>query len=288
MLQPTPEQLATLTPTERACFRFGDWFNRRLKFLSCWWIDTTMRFVLWFTAGNRLRIHGTEHLESLDDPGLSAIFVANHRSFFDFYVVAYAYVTRTRFTRRSYYPVRSTFFYEGPVGVAVNMVTTGMAMYPPIFREREKAGFNRFAMERLNEELRVAPTIVGIHPEGRRNQDPDPYALLKPQKGVGRIALACPGIRVVPMYVKGMSSDLLRETWKNWFAPDDHPIDLALGPDVRVSDLYARAEDTDAWTAVAERCMVAIGALAEGQRERDLAEQRAGQEMPMQEALAGK
>jgi len=269
MLEPTPEQLELLTPTERAAYRFSDFFNRRLKALSELWIDTTMRAVLWFTAGNRLRIHGREHLESLDDPTLSAIMVANHRSFFDFFVVAYACVRHTRFTRRAFFPVRSTFFYEGPTGIAVNMATTGMAMFPPIFREQEKGGFNRYAIERIAHELRSSPTFLGIHPEGRRNKDPDPYSLLKPQSGVGRIALACKDVRVVPMYVKGMSSDLIVETWRNWAKPQDHPIDLVFGEDVEVSDLYDRADDRLAWKEVAARCMAAVADLADDQRRRD-------------------
>jgi 1-acyl-sn-glycerol-3-phosphate acyltransferase len=269
MLEPTTEQLALLTPTERAAYRFSDFFNQRLKFLSRWWIETTMRAVLWFTAGNRLRIHGREHLETLDDPSISAIMVANHRSFFDFFVVAYALVGNTRFTRRAFFPVRSTFFYEGPTGIAINMATTGMAMFPPIFRERQKGAFNQYAIDRIAAELRAHPTFVGIHPEGRRNKDPDQYALLKPQSGVGRIALACDGVRVVPMFIKGMSSDLVVETWRNWAKPKQHPIHLVFGGDVTVDDLYHRAGDREAWQEVSRRCMDAVSTLAEDQRRRD-------------------
>lgn len=269
MVEPTPDQLDSLTPTERAAYRFSDFFNRHLKFLSRWWIETTMRGVLWFTAGNRLRVHGTENLATLDDPRLSAIMVANHRSFFDFFVVAYALVRATRFTRRAFFPVRSTFFYEGPTGIAINMATTGMAMFPPIFREREKGRFNQYAIDRIAAELRTHPTFVGIHPEGRRNKDPDPYALLGPQSGVGRIALACQGVRVVPMFIKGMSSDLVVETWRNWAKPDQHPIELVFGEDVVVDDLYGRADDREAWQEVAARCMDAVASLAEDQRRRD-------------------
>lgn len=287
-LDPTPEQLALLTPAERRCYRFADAFNRRFKALSSWWIGSAMCGVLWFTAGNRLRIHGDAHLASLDDPNLSVIFVANHRSFFDFYAITYAAITRTRLTRRTFFPVRSGFFYEGVLGTAVNLACTGMAMFPPIFREREKAPFNRYALKRLNAELQASPTLVGIHPEGRRNHDPDPYSLLRGRKGVGQLALACPGVRVVPIFVKGMTSDLLSETWKNWFTPDDHPIDITYGADVPVADLAPHADDPDAWTEVARRCMRAIGELASDQRARDHAAERLGENAPAHEALAGK
>ena len=197
MVEPTPEQLDLLTPTERAAYRFSDFFNRRLKFLSVMWINTMMRVVLWFTAGNRLRIHGREHLDSLDDPRLSAI-MANLQ-LFDFFVVAYMRPAHAVY-ETSLLPVRSILL-RGPTGIAINMATTGMAMFPPIFRGQEKGGFNQYAIERIAHELRTHPP--SSNPSGRPSEQGPGPVLADGTPVEGRTDRAgLPRRPRQPMYVK--------------------------------------------------------------------------------------
>ncbi len=264
---PTPEQLALLTPAMQRWFHVADFVNRHLKPLSAAWISTTMRAVLWFTAGNRLRVHGAEHVADLDRQS-RVLMVANHRSFFDFYVVAFANVRHTQIARTAFFPVRAEFFYEGALGSFLNWWMTIMAMFPPIVRNAEQREWNRYAMQRLEAELKIPGTWVGIHPEGRRNKDGGPYTFLKPHAGTGRIALSVGDVRVVPIYVVGISNNLARETSFNWWKPENHPIDLYFGPSVDLSDLRAQTEGGEEpapalSAAAAERCMAAIHALAE-------------------------
>jgi 1-acyl-sn-glycerol-3-phosphate acyltransferase len=261
MLQPPPEILAVLNPTERRWYHFADYVNRRLKFLSVWWIATFMRFLLWFCGGRRFRVRGQDVLRSFSAES-RVLMVANHRSFFDFYTVAYANVSGSVLGKRCFFPVRSTFFYDGPLGAAVNWCMTVMAMFPPILRRPEGRTWNRWALRRLNAELQVPGTWVGIHPEGTRNVDLNPWSFRKAHAGAGQIALAVDGIRTIPLLVLGMSNNIVLETWRNWTNPAKYPIYIWYGPDVDFGDLRARAEEPEAWRLASERCMEAIAELA--------------------------
>ena len=270
-LDPTPEQLEALPPHMRRWYHVADFVNRYLKFLSAAWIHTTMRAVLWCTAGNRMKVHGAEHVADLDKQS-RVLMVANHRSFFDFYVVAFANVRHTRLAQRAFFPVRAKFFYEGPLGTFINWWMTILAMFPPIVRDTSGRAWNRYALRRLQDELTIPGTWVGIHPEGRRNKDAGPYSFLKPHAGTGRIALSVGDIRVVPLYVVGISNNILREAMFNWRRPHEHRIDVYFGAPVDLSDLRARVEpDADPTqadsVAAAERCMDAIHDLAELHRQ---------------------
>ncbi len=57
--------------------------------------------------------------------------VSNHRSFFDLYVVSSVIVKRG-LEQRLMFPVRSQFFYDSPLGLAVNGAMSFFAMYPPV------------------------------------------------------------------------------------------------------------------------------------------------------------
>ena len=140
----------------------------------------------WITivTKNLLNVHGLERLPELD-PDKSYICASNHRSFFDLYVVT-AYLVRRGMPHRLVFPVRSDFFYDHPLGLFVNGVMSFLAMYPPIFRDRPRAALNLVGLDELAWMLQRGGTFLGIHPEGTRKKDDDPYTLLPAQPGVGQ------------------------------------------------------------------------------------------------------
>ena len=264
ILQPSSEEIGLLTPTARRLYRVADWMFRRANWVTVAWITTFMRLMLWFCGGRRFRIHGQEQLDTFTDK-TSALLVANHRSFFDFYVITYATVTRSALSRRAIFPVREDFFYDRWLGGLVNMLMTGMAMFPPITRSKEQMPFNRFALARLVQELDKEGTYVGIHPEGTRNKG-EPYTFLPAQPGVGKLVLEAEQARTIPIFILGMGSNLLLETWRNWTAPDKWPIYICFGDDIDFSDLRLKGSRASTQLRAARRCMEAIGDLAEQQR----------------------
>ncbi|MCZ7679658.1 MAG: 1-acyl-sn-glycerol-3-phosphate acyltransferase [Sandaracinaceae bacterium] len=160
----------------------------------------------------------------------SVILVANHRSFFDFYVVSAMIYWRTRLPRRVLFPVRADFFYDHPAGVALNFVIANMAMFPPVLRDPKRRAFNRYSVARCVAELATPGTVMGLHPEGTRNKGDDPYSLLPAQPGVGQVVLGAPRARVFPVFLHGVTNDIFAELADNWRRPDERPIDIWFGP----------------------------------------------------------
>jgi 1-acyl-sn-glycerol-3-phosphate acyltransferase len=145
---------------------------------------------------------------------------------------------------------------------------SGMRMFPPIMREKEKKGFNNYSVARCIEELdrEDIGTILGIHPEGTRNKGDDPYAFLPAQPGVGRIALGSKRAKVIPVFALGMGQSILGEMKWNAFTPKEHPVDVYIGKPVDLEDLRPKANMITAQKRAADRCLDAIKALAERQR----------------------
>lgn len=216
---------------------------------------------LGLTINDRLHLDGAEHLPR----DRSFIFAANHRSYFDLYAVMIA--TWHQFERPPYLycPVRTNFFYERARGVLFNVAICGNAMYPPVFRDERGRALNRYAVDRAVHLLeRSARTVLAIHPEGRRGSGDDPYALLPPKPGIGRIALRarCP---VIPVFVNGLPPTfgaLVRDRVSG-VGP---PVRVVLGPPVPLADLHDQAEDPAAHHEAARRTMAGIAAAGERDR----------------------
>jgi 1-acyl-sn-glycerol-3-phosphate acyltransferase len=217
--------------------------------------------LLGLTIDNRLHLDGFEHVP-LDG---SFIFAANHRSYFDLYAIMLAIWDRFAEPPHLYCPVRTNFFYDKPAGIALNLAMCANAMYPPVFRDERGRTLNRHAVDRAVRLLHRSPrTIVAMHPEGRRSEGDDPYVLMAPKSGVGRIALAARR-PVVPVFVNGLPPSfgaLVRDR----LSPHGTPVRVFIGAPVELADLYASAEDPEAHREAARRTMDAI-ALA-GERDR--------------------
>jgi 1-acyl-sn-glycerol-3-phosphate acyltransferase len=168
------------------------------------------------TLGSKHLVHvrGLERLSHLT-PRDPILLVANHRSFFDLYMLALLLHRHTPLRQPVMCPVRADFFYQRPAGLAVNLLVGGGRMFPPFFREPSKSEFNKWALGRVAEELRRGSVLVGFHPEGTRNKGPDPYTPLPAQPGVGKLVMESWPV-VVPAFINGMSSDILADIRANF------------------------------------------------------------------------
>lgn len=212
---------------------------------------------------NLIHYHGVERLPELD-PKQSYICVSNHRSFFDLYVVT-AFLVRSGMDHRIMFPVRSRFFYDQPLGLFVNGVMSFFAMYPPIFRERKRLPLNVASLDELSWMLRRGGVFAGIHPEGTRKLDDDPYTFLPAQPGVGRVIHGSRST-VIPVFVNGLINDLKRQVASN-FDGSGKRIHVVFGNPLELSDLLARPGSPRLYKTITERVMSAISALGDQERE---------------------
>jgi len=209
----------------------------------------------WITLAtyNLHRIHHLERLEPLA-PHRSFILVCNHRSFFDLYVLTAA-LLRWKLRHRIVFPVRANFFYDTPAGFFVNGVMSFFAMYPPLFRDKRLTLLNALGLDELASLLRAGETLVGIHPEGRRNPGDDPYQLLPAKSGVGRLIHAARGVPVVPVFTNGLlPNNLPRQVWSN-FDGSGIPIHSVFGNPIDFGDLLAEPASPRLYARLAERCL---------------------------------
>jgi 1-acyl-sn-glycerol-3-phosphate acyltransferase len=213
-------------------------------------------------------VHGLDRLPAWDRRG-SVILVANHRSFFDLYVAAAELVARG-LPQRILFPVRSSFFYDNPLGPLVNGVMSFFAMYPPIFRERNRAALNLASLDEIAALLRRGGFFVGVHPEGTRKKDDDPYTFLPAQSGIGRIIHKA-HVPVLPVFVNGLGNDLVTQI-RSGLTGEGRPIHMVFGAPVAFGALLQRPSGPRTYRQLAEKCLEAIAVL--GQEEKAIREAR--------------
>lgn len=213
---------------------------------------------------NLREVHG---LERLPDPSTWTrfILVSNHRSYFDMYVATMT-LYRRGLKRRMVFPVRSNFFYDSPLGLGVNAIMSWCSMYPPIFRERKKLVLNHTAMTELAWLLAHRDIGVGIHPEGTRNKEPDPYTLLPAQSGVGRL-IHQSRVPVYPLFINGLINNFPQQILSN-FTRTGQRVIVQFGAPVALDDLLAEPATAKTYKAIAERVHAEIAALGQEERAR--------------------
>ena len=222
----------------------------------------------WITlaTGNLHRVHHLQRLEPLV-PDRSFILVCNHRSFFDLYVLTAA-LLRWKLRHRIVFPVRSNFFYDTTAGFFVNGVMSFFAMYPPLFRDKRLTPLNALGLEELAGLLRAGETLVGIHPEGRRNPGSDPYALLPAKSGVGRLIHAARGVPVIPVFTNGLLPDNLPRQVLSNFDGTGIAIHSVFGTPIDFGDLLNEAASPRLFARLSQRCLDEVRKL--GQEEKAL------------------
>jgi len=265
-IRPTAEQLASLSLFERSSFALADFVNSNP--LAKQTAQTFLRSVgtswVYHCTRNLVHLLGLEQMRRLHPPqGL--LLASNHRSLFDQYVIACWLFRTTRLLQRIYFPVRSEFFYERPLGVALSFIMSALAMYPPVFRDPNKREFNSYSVRRLIQILEQPGSVVGVHPEGTRNKGDDPYDLLRAQPGIGKLILdARP--TVVPIFINGLGNDFLRQVRGN-FDGTGAPIIIVFGEPLELAPFYTRGTRLRVQKDVADFVLAEIGRL--GQKEHE-------------------
>lgn len=262
---------AELSNVERFAAKFADLANNHPG--GKWLQNHLLRGVsyVWVRAGiaNRMLVDGLDELLPMQ-PDRGVMLVSNHRSFFDQYCMLLAcFMGPARWARRLHFPVRSTFFYDKPLGVVVNALVAGGAMYPPIYREAERRTLNDAALDKMVEILQTPGNVIGMHPEGTRGKGPDPYQFLPAQPGVGKLALIGKPI-VVPAFILGLGNNILMDVAQN-LGPRARSADLAViavfGPPIDYSDLMAEKPRPALYKKTADRFMAVVKQLGERQKE---------------------
>ncbi len=216
-------------------------------------------------SSNLLEVHGLEHAKAIR-PDRGVLLCSNHRSFFDMYMVTSVLRNHALpWFRDIYFPVRSNFFYDQWRGLAVNLALSGGAMYPPIFRDRNKSGLNKVAVNRIINLLTRPGAVVGMHPEGKRGKGDDIYELLPAKPGVGQMALRS-GATVLPIWVSGMSNDFAEQVASN-FKSTGTPLRITFGSEVDLAQFASNQDNRATHQQAADHIMEAIAALGQHERE---------------------
>ena len=225
------------------------------RYIGSNWIEYCTR--------NIRHVHGLDRLPKFD-PAKSYLVVANHRSFFDLYAVT-GYLVNRDMPHRLLFPVRSKFFYDKPLGLFVNGVMSFFAMYPPVFRERNRAALNLASLDETTRLLKRGGMFVGLHPEGQRNQGSDPYELLPAQGGVGRVIQAA-GVDVLPVFINGLGNDLPKQVGGN-FTRKGTPIIINFGAPIDFGDMLTQSPSPRLHKRISEHALEQIRLLGEEERE---------------------
>ncbi len=266
-IEPNPHELAVLSRFERFTFRLTHRMN-----LGRW-----KRFWTWcqsfFGAGwihistyNLMLVYGLENLE-LVSRTRPILLVANHRSFFDMYVVSTTLFRKTKWRKQLFFPVRGRFFYQSIAGVFVNLIMGWWSMYPPFFAAGDtpaKRDFDKYSMRRLAQLCREGPrNVIGFHPEGTRNLNNDPYSYLPAQPGVGKL-IKDANPQVVPVFIAGLRNNLPKQVLGNWFGGEK--IRIHFGPEIDLSEFMTKKDHVRTYKEIAEFIMSKISKLGEEDR----------------------
>jgi 1-acyl-sn-glycerol-3-phosphate acyltransferase len=226
------------------------------RHFSANWIDVSTR--------NLLHVRGVERLPSFDHDS-STILVSNHRSFFDLFAVSSVIVKRG-IGQRLMFPVRAQFFYDTPLGLAVNGAMSVFAMYPPVFRDRDRVALNRASVDEVIRLLCEGGAFVGLHPEGKRNKSPDPYTLLPARPGVGRIIQATRGrATVIPVFVNGLGNDIVRQVAGNYLKKGD-AVTIVFGEPIAFGELLDGPSTPAIHQRISEQALEAVRKLGDEER----------------------
>lgn len=260
-----------LTRVERLALRFGELTNDdpRGKWLQTRFLRGVSYVWVRAAIANRILVEGLDELMALR-PETGVMLVSNHRSFFDQYIMLLAcYMGPVSWAKALYFPVRSNFFYDQPLGFLVNAAVAGGAMYPPIYRQAERRTLNDEALAKMVDILRRPGNVLGMHPEGTRGKGDDPYAFLPAQPGVGKLALVAQPM-VIPAFNLGLGNNIVEDVRLNFSSEartGKNAVITVFGTPIDYSDLLAEKPRPALYKKTADRFMTAIKKLSEREKE---------------------
>lgn len=264
---PDRDQLALLSASEKIGFRLTHAMNQG-RWKRFWGFCQRHIGSLWIKIAtyNIMNVYGIENIDS-SDTTRPLLLVANHRSFFDMYVVSSVIFRQSTRPVKLYFPVRAKFFYDNPLGWFVNLVMGWWSMYPPFFREAKEAGKREFDKYSLNRLIQICSerdaNIIGFHPEGKRNLNDDPYDFLRAQPGVGKVIMEARP-QVIPVFIAGLGNDLPKQILGNWTGGEK--IRIWFGKDIEFGEMLDERNSVRTHKKIADFLMTKIGELGESDR----------------------
>ncbi|HNQ15950.1 MAG TPA: hypothetical protein PKM58_10320, partial [Pyrinomonadaceae bacterium] len=131
--------------------------------------------------------------------------------------------------------------------------------------EAEKREFDKFSLAEL---IRIASsgygTIIGFHPEGKRNLSEDPYNFLPAQPGVGAVIMkARPN--VIPVFIAGLGNHLPKQILGNWTGGPK--VRIWFGEPVDLEGFYEKSDRLRTHKEIADHLMAKIADLGKRDRE---------------------
>ena len=256
---------STLAPLERLHVEVALRMNREP--FKAWW-TWCQRYVgalaVRLVTRNLVRDHGFAHVETAFRQG-SILFVANHRTYFDMFIVSSLLHRRLAGRKRLYFPVVGQYYYQSLGGMALNQLVAFWSMFPPLFALPTHGVADRYALELLSDLSARGPgTVLGIHPEGGRNLDPDPYSYRRFQPGAGKIIHAARPI-VIPVFLAGLHPDIRVQVGRNWKGGE--AVRVWFGAPVDLSAHYALPPKGSTYKQIVDDVMDRVRALGEQDRD---------------------
>ena len=267
VINPTKEELAVLNTTEKIGFKLTNLMNQG-AWKRFWTFCQRHLGSLWIKicTYNLMKVFGLENVGKTDVEK-PLLLVANHRSFFDMYVVSSVIFRQTTRPVTLFFPVRAKFFYTSPIGWLVNLVMGWWAMYPPFFREEKEADkreFDKYALRRLVQiASRGRGHIIGFHPEGKRNLSDDPYNFFPAQTGVGAVIMKAQP-QVIPVFIAGLGNDLPKQVLGNWTGGEK--VRIWFGEPIDFSPFYEKSDRLRTHKEIGDFLMKKIAELGDKDR----------------------
>ncbi|MGQ0765782.1 MAG: lysophospholipid acyltransferase family protein [Gemmatimonadota bacterium] len=214
---PLPAEVReVLRPLERLHFEVALRMNREpVKALWTFLEKYVGALVVRLATRNLVRVHGFERVVEASERG-TVLFVANHRTYYDLFIVSSLIHRRIPGRKRLYFPVTGQYYYQSLGGILLNQVFAFWSMFPPLFALPGRGPSDRYALGLLSELCSRGPRhFLGIHPEGARNTNPDTWSYLRFQPGAGRIIHAARPI-VLPVFIGGLVNNPVQQLARNW------------------------------------------------------------------------
>ena len=279
VLVPTQEEISVISTIEKFGFRLTHLMNLG-GWKKFWSFCQRHLGSLWIKIAtyNLMNVFGLDNFAKADE-NRPLLLVANHRSFFDMYVVSSVLFRQTKHPMILFFPVRAKFFYNNPLGWLVNLVMGWWSMYPPFFREDKevvKREFDKYSLRRL---VQICTTgrghVIGFHPEGKRNLTDNPYEFLPAQPGVGAVIMKAQP-QVIPIFIAGLKTgyingkeqfmgDLPKQILGNWTGGEK--VRVWFGEPIDLSKFYEKGDRLRTHKEIADFLMTKIGELSEQDKE---------------------